>query len=145
MDFIGYQMSSAMHFWGESRMQTYAVQHNRVNVYTQRFMDLSDFSFFNFGHVLNYYSVEDPPTIHRIVPVTGCFLKKMLRQSNKSSEEQWVINSFDQTVSIIGGYNTIIWGTIILLIGGYQGFKMETSFAKTLYARQDEHSPPAKS
>ena len=48
-------------------------------------------------------------------------------------------------MGIIGGYNTIIWGTIMLAIGGYQGFKMETSFAKTLYTRQEEPSPPANS
>ena len=67
-------------------------------------MDLSNLSFFNFGNVLHYYSVENPPTIHRIVPIPGCFLKTAMKQSNKSSEEQWVINSFDQTIGIIGGY-----------------------------------------
>ena len=34
MDFIGYQHTSTMLFWGESRMQTYTVQRNTVSVYS---------------------------------------------------------------------------------------------------------------
>ena len=49
MDFIGCQPTSTLLFWGVSRMQTYTVQKNKVNVFSQRFMDLSNFSFFNFA------------------------------------------------------------------------------------------------
>ena len=33
----------------------------------------------------------------------------------------------------------------MLFIASYQDFKMETSFAKTLYTRQAEQAPPARS
>lgn len=56
-----------------------------------------------------------------------------------------MVNSFDQTVGIIGGYAGLIWMTVSFFIGGYQQFKMDSSIAKTLYTRQDEHPPEARS
>ena len=108
-------------------------------------MDLSNFSFFNFGHDLEYYSVDQPPTITRIAPIPGCMLKVQITQSKKCYDEQWVINSFDQTVGIIGGYTTLIWSFFLFLIGGYQSFKMDQSMAKSLYTRQEEWPVPTNS
>ena len=82
MHYIGYQFKSTMLYKNLSRLQTYTVQANSVSVFMMRFMDLSNFSFFNFGHDFLYYSVENSPTVSEIQPPPGCFFKVMIRKSN---------------------------------------------------------------
>ena len=58
-------------------------------------MDLSSFSFFNFGEILQYYSVTSSPVISEINPMPGCMFCTALSQSNVLQNEQWVVKSFD--------------------------------------------------
>ena len=109
-----------------------------------RFMDLSNFSFFNFGETLTYYSVDQSPTFTDMKTKQGYMFTTVLRQSNYSIEEQWLLSSFEEAIAMIGGYSSMIWGALMFCIGGYQTFKMESSFAKTLYTRQDEHPKRVK-
>lgn len=69
----------------------------------------------------------------------------MLRQSNQNSDAQWVVNSFEVTVGIIGGYTGLVWAIIMFSIGGYQSFKMDASYAKTLFTRQEKQPKRARS
>ena len=139
MEYIGYQQTSSLLSVGVSRLQSYTVQQHQVCIFKNRFMDLSSFSFFNFGDMLTYYSVHESPIFTDMKTKQGYLFTTVLRQSNYTIEEQWQISSIDEAIAMIGGYSSLIWGTLMFCIGGYQTFKMESSFAKTLYTRQAEH------
>ena len=63
----------------------------------------------------------------------------------KEQNEQWVVNAFDRALASIGGYNFLITSMILFAIGGYQSFKMDSSFSKTLYTHQETPSPAPRS
>ena len=48
---------------------------------------MSNFSFFNFGSNLRYYSIEEPPTLSKIVYMDNWYMKCQLKQSMKLTTE----------------------------------------------------------
>ena len=96
------------------------MQENNVQVYSQRFLDLSNLSFFNFGQMLRYYSIEEPPTLSMIQYMDGWYMKCQLKQSMKHTTEQWVVKAFDRSLASIGGYNFLVTSIVLFTIGGYQ-------------------------
>ena len=87
LDYLGYQYFQTLLYEKTFQHLSYVVQENNVQVYSQRFLDLSNLSFFNFGQILRYYSIEEPPTLSNIIYMDGWYMKCQLKQSMKHTTE----------------------------------------------------------
>ena len=50
---------------------------------------------------------------------------------------QWVRISFEIVMGAIGGFAGFTYGLVSFLIGGYQGFQKDKSFASSIYSYQE--------
>lgn len=62
LDYIGLQENYFLVWSAASVTLTYTVQQSIINVFINRFFDVSSFSFFNFGDEFTTYSVDNPPS-----------------------------------------------------------------------------------
>lgn len=70
LEYTGLFPASNYIYVSEPVRSVYIVQSSNVAVFLQRFIDLSSFSFFNFGDVFTTYEAEHPPAQIR-EPVTS--------------------------------------------------------------------------
>ena len=77
LNYLGYQYFQTLLYENTFQHLSYVVQKNNVDVYDQRFIDLSNMklSFLNFGSRISFYSIEEPPTLSEIVAVDGWYMK----------------------------------------------------------------------
>ena len=47
--------------------------------------------------------------------------------------EQWIIYSLDYILGVVGGLASIVWGTLLILFGSYESFKLENSLISKIY------------
>ena len=50
---------------------------------------------------------------------------------------QWVRISFENVMGAIGGFAGFTYGLVSFIIGGYQGFQRDKSFASSIYSYQE--------
>lgn len=48
-------------------------------------------------------------------------------------EYQWTVQSLDLVLGLVGGFVSLIWGTLNIVLGGYQAFKLENSLIGAVY------------
>ena len=57
-------------------------------------------------------------------------------QSRLQTQNEFAIHSLDIVLGLVGGLSSIIWGTLYLIFGGYEQFKLENSLIGVVYATQ---------
>ena len=66
---------------------TYWVQQSVISVYSNRFFDLSNLSFFNYGDEFTTYSVDSPPTSTVLEQRSERYLTVMVLQGPQQTQE----------------------------------------------------------
>ena len=57
----------------------------------------------------------------------------ILFQDRHFSETEWTVRSLDVVLGLIGGFVSLIWDSLGLLLGGYESFKFSEALTKHLY------------
>ena len=76
------------------------------------------------------------------------FFRSTLVQSRKKNEVQWAINSLDLILGLVGGFTSVIWAILGLIIQPYEDFKFNNSLVGSIYPtspQRDEDEPPVGS
>ena len=47
--------------------------------------------------------------------------------------EDWVIDSLDVVLGLVGGFTGLLWAALSILLGGYETFKLENSLIGAVY------------
>ena len=66
-------------------------------------------------------------------------------QSRKQNEVTWSINSLYLILGLVGGFTSIIWGFLGMVITPYEDFKFNNSLIGSIYPtspQRDEDEPP---
>lgn len=80
MDYIGLQENYFLVWTSAAATLTYWVQQSVISVYSNRFFDLSNLSFFNYGDKFTTYQVESPPTANILEQKPERYLTVMVLQ-----------------------------------------------------------------
>ena len=71
-------------------------------------------------------------------PDAGGHLSFMYVQANEVFEEEWVIQSLDIVLGLVGGFTGLLWSATAMILGGYETFKFESSLIGALYKTAPE-------
>ena len=76
--------------------------------------------------------------------IDGGHLSFMYVQANEVYEEEWVIQSLDIVLGLVGGFTGLLWSVTAMIIGGYESFKFESSLIGALYSTSPEAAEKPK-
>ena len=57
----------------------------------------------------------------------------MYRQARVLYIEEWAIDSLDVVLGLVGGFTSLLWTALSILLGGYETFKFENSLIGAVY------------
>jgi len=112
-------------------------------------LDTSGIDLFNLATELVDYKVDiQQKTIFSNLDNADSFFRSTLVQSRKKNEVQWAINSLDLILGLVGGFTSVIWAILGLIIQPYEDFKFNNSLVGSIYPtspQRDEDEPPVGS
>lgn len=77
LDYVGLGFQENYIWTAQTMLSVYVVQSSNVSVFLQRFIDLSSFSFFNFGQTFVTYEAEKNPQ-QTVVPQKSALFTVMV-------------------------------------------------------------------
>lgn len=120
-----------------------------ISYYDFWWLDTSQISLLSLGTFLVQYKVNDSQRniVSNYDNDSSIFVAEIV-QSRKKTNINWSINSLDLVFSLVGGFTTIIWALLAIIIAPYEDFKFNASLIGSIYPtspQRDEDEPPISS
>ena len=126
-----------------------SVLQENIMYYNFPYLDTSQISMLNLGESLVDYKVDTQQTSRlNNYSNTDSFFVSQIVQARKQTQLTWSINSLDLILGLVGGFTSIIWAFLGLIIAPYEDFKFQNSLIGSIYPtspQRDEDEPPISS
>ena len=101
-----------------------SISQDAITYFNHGYLDTSQISALNLGTDLVDYKV-DTQQVNLFLNKGNkqdIFISEMV-QSRRQNQITWSINSLDLILGLVGGFTSIIWGTLGMILAPYEDFK----------------------